>query len=79
MTGVSYNKRIQKWTARANNIHIGVFETEQEAEVARGNFVRDDERSVRRVPKLFFSITASNSVFTMANFPTTRRMREANR
>ena len=77
--GVSFSKKMQKWTARASNIHIGIFETEREAEVARDNFLANDERHLRRIPKLFFSITASNSIFTMANFPTTRRMREANR
>jgi hypothetical protein len=79
MVGVSFNKSMQKWTARARNTHIGVFETEREAEVAREHFLQDNERALSRVPKLFFSLTASNSIFTMANFPTTRRMRDANR
>jgi hypothetical protein len=79
MVGVSFNKSMQKWTARARNTHIGVFETEREAEVAREHFLQDNERALSRVPKPYFSLTASNSIFTMANFPTTRRMRDANR
>ena len=78
-TGVSFSKKMQKWTARARNTHIGTFETEEEAIKAKDCFVEDNLTPTPRKPQPFFSITASNSVFTMADFPTTRRMRDANR
>jgi hypothetical protein len=78
-TGVSFNKKMQKWTARARNTHIGTFETEEEAVKAKDYFVEENLDPTPRKTQPFFSITASNSVFTMADFPTTRRMRDANR
>ena len=80
MTGVTFNKKMNKWTARAKNIHIDTFDTEEEAMIAREHFLQDHERAIKRgKPQPYFSLTASPCIFTMANYPTSRRMRESRR
>jgi len=76
MIGVSYNKRQRKWRACANRVYIGSFDTEEEAIKARTDYTGTGKRIFTRLPdRPNFSLTASNSVFTMALFPTKRRTR----
>ena len=71
MIGIRYNPRPRKWIASIKGRHIGSFSTEAEAIAAQAAYDPLGESHVKREPKRpfgssFFSITASNSVFTMA-------------
>jgi hypothetical protein len=77
MIGIIYNKRAKRWLARVGNEHIGSFNTEAEAIAAQAANDPLGNRHIKRErPRPFctslFSLTASNSVFTMANFKRTR-------
>ena len=80
MIGIIYNKRAKRWLARVGSEHIGSFMTEAEAIAAQAaNDPLGNRHIKREKPRPFctslFSLTASNSVFTMANFKRTRASR----
>jgi hypothetical protein len=75
MTGIRYNKQAKKWVARIGTEHIGSFSTEAEAIAAQA--AREPVHVKQRRPfcTSLFSLTASNSIFTMADFKRTRASR----
>ena len=80
MIGIVFNKRARKWLARVGTEHIGSFSTEAEAIAAQAANDPMGNRHIKRDrPRPFctsvFSLTASNSVFTMADFKRTRASR----
>jgi hypothetical protein len=80
MIGIIYNKRAKRWLARVGTEHIGSFMTEAEAIAAQAANDPLGNRHIKRDrPRPFctsvFSLTASNSVFTMADFKRTRASR----
>ena len=72
MIGIIYNKRAKRWLARVGREHIGSFMTEAEAIAAQA--AREPVHVKQRRPfcTSLFSLTASNSIFTMADFKRTR-------
>lgn len=78
MVGIRYNPRQNKWIASFKHKHIGTFVTEEEAIAAQARYdpLGDSPRGRREGPRpfgsSFFSISASNSIFTMAEFKRTR-------
>lgn len=76
MTGISYNTRERKWRASYKACHIGSFDTEAEAIIARKEYMATGIKALKRIPnKPNFSLTASSSIFTMKNYPTNQRVR----
>jgi hypothetical protein len=80
MICIVYNKRARKWMARVGTEHIGSFKTQEEAIAAQAANDPLGNRHIKRDrPRPFctsvFSLTASNSVFTMAEFKRTRASR----
>jgi hypothetical protein len=75
MIGIRYNKQAKKWVARVGSEHIGSFNTEAEAIAAQA--AREPVHVKQRRPfcTSLFSLTASNSIFTMADFKRTRASR----
>jgi hypothetical protein len=74
MVGVSYNNRQRKWRAFAKEVYLGSFATEAEAISAHKAYQGEGKIGAMRLSsRPNFSLTESNSIFTMALFPTKRR------
>lgn len=70
MIGVSFNNRQKRWRASYKDVHIGSFTSQRAAELARRAYMTaHDIKPIDQINRNFFSITASNSVFTMWKFP----------
>jgi len=70
MIGVSFNNRQKRWRASYKDVHIGSFTSQRAAELARRAYMTEHGiKPVDQINRNFFSITASNSVWTMWKFP----------
>jgi hypothetical protein len=70
MIGVSFNNRQKRWRASYKDIHLGSFTSQRAAELARRAYMtKNDIKPIDQINRNFFSITASNSVWTMWKFP----------
>jgi len=68
MIGVSFNNRQKKWRASYKDVHLGSFTSQRAAELARRAYMTEHDIKPQ-INRNFFSITASNSVWTMWKFP----------
>ena len=75
MIGIRYNKQAKKWVARIGSEHIGSFNTEAEDIAAQAAREPVHVKQKRPFCTSLFSLTASNSIFTMADFKRTRASR----
>ena len=70
MIGVSFNNRQKRWRASYKDVYLGSFTSQRAAELARRAYMTEHGiKPVDQINRNFFSITASNSVWTMCRFP----------